>query len=56
MNLLRWRAGTAALLPDDNARERQRWLARERPSSSTNSAAVRLFGTQLLTVRIALDS
>lgn len=52
----RWRAGTAALLPDDNARERQRWLARERPSSITNSAAVRLFGTQLLTVRIDLDS
>jgi deazaflavin-dependent oxidoreductase (nitroreductase family) len=51
----RWRTGTACLLPDDNPRERKRWLSRQIPSSVTNSAAVRLFGMQLLTVRIDLD-
>jgi hypothetical protein len=49
-------AGTAHLLSDDDPRERQRWLARELPSSAGNARAVRLFGTQLLTVRIDLDS
>lgn len=52
----RWHTGTASLLPDDNPRERQRWLSRQLPSSASNAAAVRLFGTQLLTVRIDLDS
>lgn len=52
----RWRTGTGALLPDDNPRERQRWLSRQRPSSVTDSAAVRFFRTRLLTVRIDLDS
>lgn len=51
-----WHSGTAHLLPDDNPRERQRWLAEKLPGSSSNAAAVRLFGTQLLTVRIDLDS
>jgi deazaflavin-dependent oxidoreductase (nitroreductase family) len=45
----RWRTGTAAILPDDDARERQRSLGR------INAAVVRLLGTELLTVRIALD-
>ena len=52
----RWHAGTASLLPDDNPRERQRWLSQQHPGSASNAAAVRLFGTQLLTVRIDLDS
>lgn len=51
----RWHTGTASLLLDDDARERQRWLARQIPGSAANAAAVRLFGTQLLTVRIDLD-
>jgi deazaflavin-dependent oxidoreductase (nitroreductase family) len=51
----RWRTGTAHLLPGDDPRERQRWLASARPGSSSNSALVRLMGTQLLTVRIDLD-
>jgi deazaflavin-dependent oxidoreductase (nitroreductase family) len=51
----RWRAGTAIALPDDDPRERQRWLFRQIPSSVMNAAAVRLFGTELLTVRIDLD-
>ncbi|HYW38527.1 MAG TPA: nitroreductase/quinone reductase family protein [Terriglobales bacterium] len=52
----RWHTGTAHLLRDDDPRERQRWLASHLPRSAGNSRAVRLFGTQLLTVRIDLDS
>jgi deazaflavin-dependent oxidoreductase (nitroreductase family) len=52
----RWYTGTAHLLSDDDPRERQRWLAGQLPSSAANAAAVRLFGTQLLTVRIDLDA
>jgi len=51
----RWYTGTALLLSDDNPRERQRWLATQLPSSTSNAKAVRLFGTQLLTVRIDLN-
>jgi hypothetical protein len=50
-----WHAGTANLLLDDDPRERQRWLATQLPSSAGNARAVRIFGTQLLTVRIDLD-
>jgi deazaflavin-dependent oxidoreductase (nitroreductase family) len=53
--LARWHTGKAELLPDDDPRERQRWLARRLLLSTTNAAAVRLFGTDLLTVRIDLD-
>ncbi len=52
---MRWHTRTAHLLPDDDPRERQRWLAGQLPSSAGNARAVRLFGTQLLTVRIDLD-
>ena len=51
----RWHTGKAQLLPDDDPRERQRWLARRLFSSAVNAAAVRVFGTELLTVRIDLD-
>jgi deazaflavin-dependent oxidoreductase (nitroreductase family) len=51
----RWHTGTAHLLPDDDPRERQRWLANQLPSSAGNARTVRLFGTELLTVRIDLD-
>jgi deazaflavin-dependent oxidoreductase (nitroreductase family) len=50
-----WHKGTAHLLSDDDTHERQRWLANQLPSSAGNARAVRLFGTQLLTVRIDLD-
>jgi deazaflavin-dependent oxidoreductase (nitroreductase family) len=53
---VRWHTGTAHLLRDDDPRERQRWLASQVPGSARNAAAVRLFGTQLLTVRIDLDA
>ena len=52
----RWYNGTAHLLSDDDPRERQRWLWRQVPGSMANAMAVRMFGTQLLTVRIDLDS
>ncbi len=52
----RWHSGTAQVLPKDDPRERQRWLATQLPSSASNARAVRLFGTDLLTVRIDLDS
>ena len=51
----RWHTGTAHLLWDDDPRERQRWLAGQVTASIANSVAVRLFGTELLTVRIDLD-
>jgi len=51
----RWHTGTAHLLSDDDPRERQRWLKTQLPSSASNAAAVRFFGTQLLTVRIDLE-
>jgi hypothetical protein len=52
----RWHTGTAHLLADDDPCERQRWLASQLPSSTGNARAVRLLGTQLLSVRIDLDS
>ena len=50
-----WHTGTAHLLLEDDPRERQRWVASQLPSSAGNAKAVRLFGTQLLSVRIDLD-
>ena len=52
----RWYNGTAHFLADDDPRERQRWLAKQLPGSASNAAAVRFFGTQLLTIRIDLDT
>ena len=51
-----WYGGTARVLDEDDPRERQRWLAQQLPGSRSNSAAVRFFGTQLLTLRVDLDS
>ncbi|MGK8509173.1 nitroreductase/quinone reductase family protein [Nocardia asiatica] len=45
----RWHTGTAHLLPDDDPRARLAALPR------ANSAAVRVVGTDLLTLRIDLD-
>lgn len=52
----RWYTGTAHILPEDDARERQRWLASQVSGSSSNARVVRLLGTDLLSVRIDLDS
>jgi deazaflavin-dependent oxidoreductase (nitroreductase family) len=51
----RWFTGTAHILTDDDPHARQRWLKTQLPNSASNSAAVRFFGTQLLTVRIDLE-
>ncbi|MFI6936631.1 nitroreductase/quinone reductase family protein [Streptomyces sp. NPDC050287] len=45
----RWHTGAAHLLPDDDPVARLRRLPR------SNSTAVRVFGTNLLTVRVDLD-
>ncbi|MEV6590273.1 nitroreductase/quinone reductase family protein [Streptomyces acidicola] len=45
----RWYGGTAHVLPDDDA------LARLRTLPRSNSAVVRLVGTDLLTVRVDLE-
>jgi hypothetical protein len=45
----RWHTGTAAVLRDDDPH------ARLTKFSRTNSSMVRAFGTDLLTLRIALD-
>jgi deazaflavin-dependent oxidoreductase (nitroreductase family) len=45
----RWRDGRAELMPDDDARARQRQLRK------VNAAVVRVMGTELLTVRIDLS-
>jgi deazaflavin-dependent oxidoreductase (nitroreductase family) len=51
----RWVEGTARTLPDDDPRERQLWLAERRRGAALNARAVRMFGTELLTVRVDLD-
>ncbi|MGO9124858.1 MAG: nitroreductase/quinone reductase family protein [Terriglobales bacterium] len=50
-----WHTGIAHLLPDDDPLERQGWLATQLPRSAGNAKAVRLFGTELLSLRIDLD-
>jgi deazaflavin-dependent oxidoreductase (nitroreductase family) len=45
-----WRTGTAHVLPDDDWRERQR-----RMPNRLNSAAVRVMGSDPVTVRVDLD-
>ena len=45
----KWRTGVAHLMPDDDARARQKTLRR------FNAALVRAAGTDLMTVRIDLD-
>ncbi len=46
----RWRTGTAYVVPDDDPRARQRTM------SAVIAAAVRVMGTDLLTVRIDLHT
>jgi deazaflavin-dependent oxidoreductase (nitroreductase family) len=51
----RWRSGTAAVVPEDDPKERLRAIARARPSARIHTATVRLMQTELLTLRIDLD-
>jgi deazaflavin-dependent oxidoreductase (nitroreductase family) len=52
---LRWRNGTAHILPDDDPRERQRALGKGHPLRALNALAVRGLGTDLLSIRIDLE-
>ena len=52
---MRWRSGTAALLPGDDARARQRALARGRLGYTLDALLLRALATDLLTIRIDLD-
>jgi deazaflavin-dependent oxidoreductase (nitroreductase family) len=51
----RWREGTARLVPDDDPRERLRYIAARRPITRLNTATVRLMQTDLMTIRIDLN-
>jgi deazaflavin-dependent oxidoreductase (nitroreductase family) len=50
-----WRKGVARLVPDDDPRERLRYIASRRRSTRLHTATVRLMQTDLLTIRIDLD-
>lgn len=47
----RWYAGRAEILPDDDPRERLRWLRRP-----VNDTMLRLVGTQQLVIRVDLEA
>lgn len=49
-----WRTGIARVLVDDDPWARQRWLSRGHPIRRATAWAVRLMGTDLLTIRIDL--
>ena len=51
----RWHEGTARLVPDDDPRERLRYIASRRPIARLNTATVRLMQTDLLTIRVELN-
>jgi deazaflavin-dependent oxidoreductase (nitroreductase family) len=51
----RWRSGTARPIPDDDPRERLRYIASRRPITRLNTTTVRLMQTDLLTIRIELN-
>jgi deazaflavin-dependent oxidoreductase (nitroreductase family) len=51
----RWLTGTATVLPDDSTGERLRALGALNVSQRVNAWGVRMWGTDLLTVRIDLD-
>jgi deazaflavin-dependent oxidoreductase (nitroreductase family) len=50
-----WRTGTAHVLVDDDPRARQRSMSRGHPIRWIAAWAVRVMGTDLLTIRIDLD-
>jgi deazaflavin-dependent oxidoreductase (nitroreductase family) len=52
----RWHAGAARLLPDDDPRDRLRYIASRRPITRLSATTVRLLQTDLMTIRIDLDA
>ena len=51
----RWREGIARVVPDDDPRERLRYIASRRPITRLNTATVRVMQTDLMTIRIDLN-
>ena len=51
----RWRNGAARIVPDDDPRERLRYIASRRPITRLNTATVRLMQTDLITIRVDLN-
>ena len=56
---MRWRSGTAHLMPEDDARRRHRELGRGRPGYQLDGILLRALSRQgsgqMLTIRIDLD-
>jgi deazaflavin-dependent oxidoreductase (nitroreductase family) len=52
----RWHEGTARPLPDDDPRDRLRYIASRRATTRLSATTVRLLQTDLLTIRIDLDA
>jgi deazaflavin-dependent oxidoreductase (nitroreductase family) len=52
----RWREGRARLAPEEDPRARLRAIASKGAGPALNAATVRLMGTDLLAIRIDLDS
>ena len=53
---LTWRKGTARILADDDSVERLRYIGSLRRIARLNTATVRAMQTDLLTIRVDLDS
>jgi len=53
---LRWRDGVAVPLPDDDARARQRELGRGRLGYKLDGVLLRAVATDLMTIRVNLES
>jgi deazaflavin-dependent oxidoreductase (nitroreductase family) len=51
----RWGKGTARLMPDDDPRERLRYITSRHPITRLNTATVRLMQTDLMTIRVDLN-
>ena len=51
----RWHTGTARLVPDDDPRERLRFIGSKRPITRLSAATVRVLQTDLMTIRIDLN-
>jgi deazaflavin-dependent oxidoreductase (nitroreductase family) len=52
----RWHEGTAQLLPEDEPRDRLRYIASKHAITRLSATTVRLLQTDLMTIRIDLDS
>ena len=52
----RWHEGTARILPEDDPRDRLRYIGSKHPIARLSAATVRLLETELMTIRIDLDN